>query len=130
MDILTQIVLLMIMLELIEANFQKAPTLELMIARLYGYYQKSIFLFFLVHPSFYFTIFVAIYLDLLDFYLIAILLIKTFDIFFKIEMIKQRYIVGKMDRELEMMLALGISPWMSLLGVFMYVPLLVMALFS
>ncbi len=129
MNILTQIILLMIMLELIEANFQKAPTLELMIARLNGYYQKSIFLFFLVHPSFYFTLLVALYLDLFNFYMIAILLIKTMDIFFKIEMIRQRYILGEMDPELEGMLELKISPWMSLLGVFMYVPLLVMALF-
>jgi len=130
MNVLTQIVLLMIMLELIEANLQKAPTLELMIDRLNGYYQKSIFLFFLVHPTFYFIIFVALYLNVMNFYMIAILIIKSFDIFFKIEMIQQRYVRGEMDRELEMMMHLNISPWMSLLGVVMYVPLLVMALFS
>ncbi len=130
MNILTQIVLLMIMLELIEANLQKAPTLELMIARLNGYYQKSVFLFFLVHPTFYFAIFVALYLNIMNLYLIIILILKSFDIFFKIEMIRQRYILGEMERELEMMMGMSLSPWMSLLGVVIYIPLLLMALFG
>jgi hypothetical protein len=120
----------MIMLELIEANLQKAPTLELMIARLNGYYQKSVFLFFLVHPTFYFAIFVALYLNIMNLYLIIILILKSFDIFFKIEIIRRRYILGEMERELEMMMGMSLSPWMSLLGVVIYIPLLLMALFG
>ncbi|HIO95400.1 MAG TPA: hypothetical protein EYG67_01090 [Campylobacterales bacterium] len=127
---LTQILLLMIMLEIIEANLQKASTLELMIERLYGYYKSSIFLFFLVHPTFYFVLFVSIYTEVLNFYMVAILVIKIFDIFFKIEMIKQRFIYQKMDAELAQMLEIKMAPWMSLLGILMYVPLLAMALFS
>ena len=130
MNILTQILLLMIMLEIIEANLQKASTLELMIERLYGYYKSSIFLFFLVHPTFYFVLFVSIYTGVLNFYMIAILVIKVFDIFFKIEMIKQRFIYQKMDAEVAQMLKMKMAPWMALLGILMYVPLLVMALFS
>ncbi len=130
MNILTQMVLLMIVLELIEANLQKAPTLELMIERLYGYYQKSVFLFFLAHPTFYFTLMVALYLDCFNFYMIAILVLKSLDIFFKIEMIRQRYFDAQMDPELSTMFKMKISPWMSLLGVVMYVPLFVMALFG
>ncbi|MCH9739916.1 MAG: hypothetical protein K0U38_03620 [Epsilonproteobacteria bacterium] len=130
MNILIQIVLLMVMLELIEANLQKAGTLELMIERLYGYYQKSIFLFFLVHPSYYFVIFISLYLNLLDFYIIAILVIKSLDIFFKIEMIQQRFIKQEMDEELKIMMKMKMAPWMSLLGVIMYVPLLAMSIFS
>ncbi|HIP41741.1 MAG TPA: hypothetical protein EYG90_04425 [Campylobacterales bacterium] len=127
---LTQILLLMIMLEIIEANLQKASTLELMIERLYGYYKSSIFLFFLVHPTFYFVLFVSIYTEVLNFYMVAILVIKIFDIFFKIEMIKQRFIYQKMDAELAQMLEIKMAPWMSLLGILMYFPLLAMALFS
>lgn len=118
------------MLEIIEANLQKASTLELMIERLYGYYKSSIFLFFLVHPTFYFVLFVSIYTEVLNFYMVAILVIKIFDIFFKIEMIKQRFIYQKMDAELAQMLEIKMAPWMSLLGILMYVPLLAMALFS
>ena len=130
MNILNQIVLLMLMIELIETQLQRADTLELMIDRLYGYYQKSVFLFFLVHPSFYFVIFVSIYLNLLNFYMIAILLLKSLDIFFKIEMMRQKFIYKEMDKEIEDMLQLKMSPLVSILSSLMYVPLMMMALFT
>ena len=130
MNILSQIVLLMLLIELIETYLHRADTLELMIERLYGYYQKSVFLFFLVHPAFYFVIFVSIYLHLLDFYMIAILILKSLDIFFKIEMMRQKFIYKEMDREIEEMLKLKMSPLISILSSFMYVPLLAMALFT
>lgn len=131
MNILSQIVLLMLIIELIETHLHKAETLGLIIDRLYGYYQKSVFLFFLVHPSFYFTIFVSLYLNILNFYMIAILLLKGLDIFFKIEMMRQKFVYKEsMDKELENMLRLKMSPLVSFLSSFMYLPLLAMALFS
>ncbi|MCK5853819.1 MAG: hypothetical protein KAG56_01270 [Sulfurovaceae bacterium] len=130
MNILSQIVLLMLIIELIETYLHRADTLELMIDRLYGYYQKSVFLFLLVHPAFYFVVFVSIYLNLLDFYIIAILLLKSLDIFFKIEMMRQKFIYKEMDQELKEMLKLKMSPLVSILSSLMYVPLLAMALFT
>ena len=130
MNILTQIVLLMLIVELIETHLHKADTLGLMIERLYGYYQKSVFLFFLVHPSFYFVVFVSIYLNLLNFYMIAIFLLKGLDIFFKIEMMRQRFVYKEPEPELEMLFRLKMSPLVSFLSSLMYVPLLAMALFS
>ncbi len=130
MEILTQIIIIMIVLELMEASLQKAKTLGEMIEKLYVYYNKSVFLFFMIHPTFYFILFVSLYLNLVNFYIVVILLIKTFDMFFKIELIKQRYIQKDMDKELEKMLSLKMASWMGLLGVFMYVPLLFMAIFS
>ena len=130
MNILIQILILMTLLEFFEANLQKATTLGMMIDRLYGYYQKSVFLFFLVHPTFYFVLLVSIYTKILNFYIIVILLIKVVDIFFKIEMIKQRHIKKEMDMELSNMMDIEISPWMGYLGTLMYVPLLIMALFN
>lgn len=131
MNILSQIVLLMLIIELIETHLHKAETLGLIIDRLYGYYQKSVFLFFLVHPSFYFTVFVSLYLNILNFYMIAILLLKGLDIFFKIEMMRQKFVYKEsMDKELENMLRLKMSPLVSFLSSFMYLPLLAMALFS
>jgi len=131
MNILSQIVLLMLIIELIETHLHKAETLGLIIDRLYGYYQKSVFLFFLVHPSFYFTVFVSLYLNILNFYMIAILLLKGLDIFFKIEMMRQKFVYKEsMDKELENMLRLKMSPLVSFLSSLMYVPLLAMALFS
>ncbi len=126
----TQLIIIMIFLELIEAHFQRASTLGEMIDRLYGYYHKSIFLFFIAHPTFYFVLWVAIYLNIFNFFIIAILLFKLFDIFFKIEMIKQRYLFKEMDSELGQMLNAKLAPWMSFLGLFTYVPLLFMAISS
>ena len=130
MNILIQILILMTLLELVEANFQKASTLGMMIDRLYEYYAKSVFLFFIVHPTFYFVLLVSIYTKVLNFYIIAILLIKVFDIFFKIEMIRQKHIIREVDIELSMILEMEISPFMGYLGTLMYVPLLAMALFN
>jgi len=128
MEMATKIIIVMISLELLEIYLHKARTLGEMVDRLYGYYKQSIFLFFMVHPTFYFIIFVSIYLDILDFYIITILLIKTFDIFFKIEMIRQRYFYDTMDRELSEMLTLKLTSWMAYLGLFTHVPLLFMAI--
>jgi hypothetical protein len=120
----------MTLLELVEANFQKASTLGMMIDRLYEYYRKSVFLFFIIHPTFYFVLLVSLYTKILNFYIIAILLIKVFDIFFKIEMIRQKHIKKKVDIELAGLMDMEISPWMGYLGTLMYVPLLAMALFN
>jgi len=130
MNILIQILIVMTLIEIVEANFQKASTLGEMIDKLYKYYRKSVFLFFAVHPSFYFVLLVSLYTKILDFYIIAILLIKVFDIFFKIEIIRQRCIKKEMDIELKAMMELEMSPWMGYLGTLMYVPLLAMALFN
>ena len=129
MEIVTQFIIIMILLELIEANLQRANTLGEMIEKLYIYYHKSIFFFFMIHPTFYFVLFVALYLDIVNFYIIAILLIKAFDIFFKVELIQQRYIKREMESELKGMLDLKMASWMGLLSLFTYVPLLFLAIF-
>jgi len=130
MNILIQIILIMVALEIIEANFQKAPTVGMMIDRLYGYYQKSIFLLFLIHPTFYFVLFISIATGIVNIYFIIILLLKIVDIFFKIELIKQKYIKKEVDSELALLLDTPIPSFMSYLGVIMYVPLLILGLFA
>jgi len=130
METATNIIIIMISLELLEIYLHKADTLGEMVDKLYGYYKSSIFLFFIVHPTFYFILFVSIYLNILDFYIISILVIKTFDMFFKIEMIRQRYFYAKMDSELAEMFKLKFTSWMAYLGLFTHVPLLFMAITS
>ena len=130
MNIVTQLIVIMIFLELVEAHLQSSDTVGGMIDRLYGYYNKSIFLFFISHPTFYFVLCVALYLDTFNIYIIIILLFKGFDIFFKIEMIKQCYQTKNIDSELAEMLNSRLAPWMGLLGMFTYVPLLFMAISS
>ena len=120
--------LMLVMLELFEVMIQRADTLYGIVERLYGWYRKSIFLFFLVHPTFYFMLFVAVATDILNFYMIVILAMKIFDLFYKIELIKTVFIKKEVPAELSAMLQWEIPSWFYLMGVMLYPPLLFLAL--
>ena len=122
------LVFIMILLELFEAVMQRASTLYGVMEKLYRWYQKSIFFFFLMHPAFYFALFVVISTDRLNAYMILILTLKVFDMFYKIELIKTVFIKRKVADDLAAMLAWKIPPWFFLMGVGLYPPLLFYAL--
>jgi hypothetical protein len=130
METVIKIIMLLILLELLELYFQKADTLSEMIEKLYGYYRKSVFLLFIVHPTFYYVLGVLLYFDAFNFYGITMIVLKTFDMLFKIEMIKQRYVLKEMDADLEKMMGMKMTVSMQFLGLFVHVPLLSMALYS
>ena len=130
MEILLQIIFAMILLELLELYLHKADSLVMLIDKLFTYYEKSIFLFFIVHPSFYFVLGVLLYFDAFNFYGITILVLKIFDLFFKIELIRQRYFKQNMDLELQKMLEMKLTFSMKFLALFVHVPLLYMAIIS
>ncbi len=120
----------MIVLELLEIYLHRASTLMEMVDRLFSYYRESIFLFFIIHPTFYFVLGVLLYFDAFNFYGITILVLKIFDIFFKIELIRQRYYKPMMDRELEKMMSMKLTFSMKFLALFVHIPLLYMAIVS
>jgi len=120
----------MVALEILEANLQKAPTIGLMIDKLCSYHKKSVFLLFIVHPTLYFVLLVSIATQTFNIYIIIILVIKVFDILFKIEIIKQKCIEKKVDIELIPILDMPITTLIHYLGVVMYVPLLILGLFN
>ena len=130
MEIVMQTITMMILLEILEIYIQKADTLKEMIDNLYHYYNKSVFIFFLIHPSFYYVLGVTIYFNSFNFYSITILVLKAFDIFFKIELIKQRYYETVMDIELEKMMELKIPLSMKFLSLISYVPLLYLSIIA
>jgi len=121
-------VTILVVLELFEAYLQRADTLYGVIKKLYVWYQKSIFTFFLIHPSFYFVLFVAVVTDILNMYMILILTFKTFDLFYKIELIKTIFIKQNVPADLSAMLEWSIPSWFFLIGVTLYPPLLFYAL--
>ncbi len=121
---------MMILLEIFELYIQKADTLSEMIDNLYHYYNKTIFLFFLIHPTFYYVLGVTLYFDSFNFYSMTILILKAFDLFFKMELIKQRYYEPIMDAELEKMMELKIPLNMKFLTLISYVPLLYLSIMS
>ncbi len=130
MEIFGQILFAMLLLELFEIYIQSANTLEEMIEKLYGYYRQSIFLFFIIHPTLYFVIGVLLYFNAFNFFGITILVLKTFDLFFKIEIIQQRYIRGEMDAELQQMMGLKMTSSLKFFSLLLYLPLLYMAIFT
>ena len=119
---------ILVVFELFEATMQRADTLYGVIEKLNVWYQKSIFTFFLIHPSFYFVLFVAIITDVLNIYMILILAFKTFDLFYKIELIKTIFMKQKVPADLSVMLEWKIPSWFFFLGVTLYPPLLFYAL--
>jgi hypothetical protein len=124
MENLLILTLLLLFLELFEAYMQHAQTLLAVMEKLYGWYRKSIFFFFLMHPAFYFTLFVVIATDTLNAYMIAILTFKIFDMFYKIELIKSIFIKRKVPEDLAAMLEWKIPSWFFLMGAMLYPPLL------
>jgi hypothetical protein len=82
------LVIILICLEIFELWWQRADTLEGVLANTYYYYNKNIFLYFLMHPAFYFTLFVILYTEIFNLWLMAILVFKTMDIFFKITLMR------------------------------------------
>jgi len=119
---------ILIVLELFEAYMQRSDTLYGVMEKLYGWYSKSIFLFFLMHPAFYFILFVVIVTDTLNIYVILILTFKVFDLFYKLELIKKIFIQQNVPQDLAEMLDWKIPSWFFLMGVGLYPPLLFYAL--
>ena len=119
---------ILVMLELFEAYMQRADTLYGVMEKLYVWYSKSIFAFFLIHPAFYFILFVVIVTDILNIYMILLLTLKVFDLFYKIELIKTIFIKQNIPADLSAMLDWKIPPWFFLMGVGLYPPLLFYAL--
>jgi len=122
------LVAILAMLELFEAYIQRADTLYGVMEKLYSWYSKSIFAFFLIHPAFYFTLFVVIVTDVLNIYMILLLTIKVFDLFYKIELIKKIFIQQNVPSDLAAMLEWKIPQWFFFMGVGLYPPLLFYAL--
>ncbi|MEA3492646.1 MAG: hypothetical protein U9R27_12175 [Campylobacterota bacterium] len=128
MNTLILFVLILSMLELFEAWWQRSDTMAGVLANGYYYYQKSIFLFLLMHPSFYFVLFVVLYTEVINGWMIAILLFKSVDIFFKITLMQNIFVKGQVDDVVRPFLEESLSPWIFLTGLGLYPFLLFYAL--
>jgi len=128
METALSLTIILAMLELFEAMIQRSDTLGGVVARLYGWYRKSIFLFFLIHPTFYFILFVVTATDVLNFSMVVIIAMKVFDLFYKLELIKAIYLKQSIPSDMAAMLQWRIPSWFFLTGVMLYPPLLYVAL--
>lgn len=77
-----------IAIELFETNWQKSDTLFGLLNNNFLVFKKNIFLYFLLHPSFFYTIFLAFYLNNFGFFISFILICKFLDIGCKLSLMK------------------------------------------
>ncbi len=123
-DLILNYVLLFVLLEFFEVSWQKAPTIMGMIIKMHRYYSKSIFLFLIMHPTFYFSIGFAMLTDL-NMYAMILLFLKTLDISAKILLIEQIYTKRELSQELSLILLAPINNFLPSIGMFVY-PLLIL----
>ena len=88
MDLIT-LLIIFITFELFESTWQKSDSMHGLIFNNYEIYRKNIFLYFLLHPTFIFTIFISLYLNNFTLWMSSILIIKFLDISFKLSMMKK-----------------------------------------
>ena len=119
---------ILVLAELFEVWVQRSETLFGVLRKLYVYYEKSIFLFFLMQPSFYVVLFIALWIDILNVSMVFLLALKIFDMFYKIEFIKKVFIEHEASLELEEILEWKMPSWFFLIGIGIYPPLLFYAL--
>ncbi len=112
-------ILLFIALELFEVSWQKASTLGEVLQKIYRYYEKNIFLVFLLHP----TMYLAIYMMMLsnyDIYLQVLFGIKLSDIALKLVFVHKVFIKQEIEGEMKMMLGMKVEWYMLYFGVVFY----------
>lgn len=126
-DLILNYVLLFVFLELYEITWQKAPSIMGMVIRMYRYYSKSIFLFLLMQPTFYFSIGFVMLSDY-NVYAMILLFLKTVDVATKILLIEQVFIKRKLSHDLSLILLAPINSFLPYLGLLVYPPLILLAL--
>ncbi len=119
--------LLFIFLEFYEVSWQKAKSMMGMLAKMHYQYSKSIFLFLIMHPTFYFSIGFAM-LTNYNSSALLLLFLKTIDVATKIVLIEQVFIKKDLSKELTLSLLAPLPNMMPYLGIVLYPPLIFLAL--
>lgn len=78
-----------IALELFESNWQKADSLYGILKNNYLVYKRSIFLYFILNSTFIYAIFLSVYLNNFGFWMGSIIILKFFDIAFRLHIMKK-----------------------------------------
>ena len=121
-------ILILLLAELFEALTQRAATLFEVLEKLYKHYAQSIFLFFLMQPAFYVTLWIVMDSNILNASMIFLLALKIFDMFYKIGLIKKVFIERVISQDIAQMLQWKLPQWYFLAGIVTYPTLLYMAL--
>lgn len=126
-ELILNYVLLFVILEIYEISWQKAQSMMGMLVRMHKYYSKSIFLFLIMHPTFYFSVGFAM-LSEYNIFAMILVFIKTVDLATKILLINQIFIKKELSHELSLALLAPINNFLPYIGLVIYPPLIIMAL--
>jgi hypothetical protein len=119
-------ILLFVLLEFYEISWQKAPSIMGMLIRMHKYYSKSIFLFLIMQPTFYFAIGFAMLTDY-NISAMILLFIKTADIATKILLIEQVFKKRALTQELSLILLAPINGFLPYMGLVLYPALIALS---
>ena len=126
-DVLFNYIVVFIVLEIYEVQWQKATTIIGMLARMYEHYQKSIFIFLVMHPTFYFAMALMVMSDY-NIYAISLFAIKAVDIATKIVLIKKVFIDRDLSEEMTLALLAPLNRFYPYIGVVLYPVLIYLVL--
>lgn len=120
-------IVLYILLETYEILWQKAGTLLGILARMYEYYKKSIWLYLIMQPTFYFSLGFMILCDY-NSYSILLFSIKASDVVTKLILLKKVFIEKEVSSELSEVLLAPINQIFLYMGLIVYPALIFLAL--
>lgn len=125
-ELILNYIIIYIFLEIYEVQWQKATTMIGMLARMHEYYKKSVFLFLIMHPTFYFSIFIMLVSNY-NMYAVFFFSIKVLDIGMKIMLIKQVFIDKEISHELSLALLAPLHKFLPFMGLVVYPPFIYLA---
>lgn len=126
-DLILNYIILFVFLELYEISWQKAPSIMGMVIRMNKYYEKSILLFLIMQPTFYFSIGFVMLSDY-NIFAIIMLVLKTADIATKILLIEQIFTKRELTHELSLILLAPINGFLPYMGLLIYPFLIALAI--
>lgn len=88
MDIIT-LLFIFVGLEFLESTWQKNESLYGLIYKNFLLYKKNIFLYFIFHSTFFYTLFLSVYLNNYGFWMSSIIIVKFMDMVFKLNMMQK-----------------------------------------
>ncbi|HIP13195.1 MAG TPA: hypothetical protein EYG97_00090 [Arcobacter sp.] len=114
-------------LELFESNWQKSDTLYGLLDNNYQVYKKNIFLYFIMNPTFLFSLYLAITLNNFGFWMISIIVLKFLDISMRLNVMQK---IDK-DEEITTLVPFDINMniYLRYMNILIYIPALTFALF-
>ena len=117
MDIIL-LLFIFIVLEFFESYWQKSETLYGFINNNFLLFKKNIFLYFILHLSFLYTIFLSFYFNNFGFWMSSIFIIKFVDISFKLSIMKK--LLNGIEIEKIIPMNINMSPILRYFNVLVY----------